>query len=156
MSHDPLDDLAQRFAFHATIYGTPAVENASPLYAHLSRYVSTDTDILVLVLDADRSTQVSHLLFGAVHYLLLRGEEHPLREFYSSLTNQPQAPELAAPVFRDFCLQHAEEIQHLVTTRRVQTNEVQRCTGLLLSSRWFTSARDECLWHWSKSGPVRA
>ncbi|MCU0494881.1 MAG: DUF2332 domain-containing protein [Chloroflexaceae bacterium] len=131
MTAELLDDLAQRFAFHATIYGGATPENASPLYAHLSQYVATDTDILQLVLDADRATQVSNLLFGAVHYLLLRGEDHQLRTFYASLTAHPQAPEHAAPVFRDFCGQHAQEIQHLVTTRKVQTNEVQRCTCLL-------------------------
>jgi hypothetical protein len=131
MADEILEDLARRFAFHAGIYSGATPENASPLYAHLSQYVSTDRDILQLLLNADRSTQVSNLLFGAVHYLLLQGEKHPLRAFYASLTAQPQAPVHAALAFREFCLQHAEEIQHLVTTRKVQTNEVQRCTGLL-------------------------
>jgi hypothetical protein len=126
-----LNELAKRFAFHATIYGAANQENASPLYAQLSQYVSTDRDILQLVLNADRATQVSHLLFGAVHYLLLGGEDHPLRSFYASLTPEPQSAEQAPPVFRDFCLQHAEELGYLITTRRVQTNEVQRCTCLL-------------------------
>lgn len=131
MTAELLDDLAKRFAFHANIYAGITPENASPLYAHLSRYVATDANILGLVLQADRSTQVSNLLFGAVHYLLLSGEDHPLRAFYASVTPYPDAPEHAHPVFRDFCLRHAHAIQQLVTTRRVQTNEVQRCTGLL-------------------------
>jgi hypothetical protein len=131
MTVEILDDLAQRFAFHASIYGSANPENASPLYAQLSQYISTDRDILRLLLDADRATQVSNLLFGAVHYLLLRGEEHPLRAFYASLTAEPLAPQDASSAFRDFCLQHAAEIRHLVNTKRVQTNEVQRCTGLL-------------------------
>ena len=131
MTEELLDDLTRRFAFHATIYRGTTLENSSPLYAHLSTYVSTDKDILQLVLDADRATQVSNLLFGAVHYLLLQGEDHPLREFYASLTLQPNAPEDAAPAFRDFCLAHSQQIQELVTTRKVQTNEVGRCTGLL-------------------------
>jgi hypothetical protein len=131
MTSEILDDLAQRFAFHSNIYAGATRENASPLYAHLSQYVATDKDILQLVLHADRSTQVSNLLFGAVHYLLLRDEVHPLQGFYASLTDKPQPPEQAPSAFRDFCLQHAQEIQHLVTTRKVQTNEVQRCTCLL-------------------------
>ena len=128
MNAEALDELAKRFAFHATIYGAPG--NASPLYTHLSQYIATDGDILRLVLNADRATQVSNLLFGAVHYLLLRGEDHPLRAFYASITKQPQAPEDAPSAFRAFCLRHAEEIGYLVTTRKVQTNEVQRCTCL--------------------------
>lgn len=131
MTTEILDDLAKRFAFHAGIYGSANAENSSPLYAQLSQYVSTDRDILQLVLNADRATQVSNLLFGVVHYLLLRGEDHLLRKFYASLTAHPRDPEGAPPVFRDFCLRYAEEIQNLVTTRKVQTNEVQRCTGLL-------------------------
>ena len=130
MNSNLRDDLSQRFAAHATIYAGTTPDNASPLYAHLSQYISTDTDILVLVRDADRATQVSNLLFGAVHYLLLRGEAHPLRTFYASLTTHPDTPRHAAPAFRDFCLHHAQAIYDLVTTRRVQTNEVQRCTGL--------------------------
>jgi hypothetical protein len=125
MIEEILDDLAKRFAFHAGIYGAANPENASPLYAHLSQYVATDRDILTLVLEADRATQVSNLLFGAVHYLLLSGEDHPLRQFYASLTAHPQTPEAAPSLFRDFCLSHAQEIEHLVTTRKVQTNEVQ-------------------------------
>jgi len=131
MTTEILDDLAKRFAFHARIYGSAKPENSSPLYAQLSQYVSTDRDILQLVLNADRATQVSNLLFGSVHYLLLRGEDHLLREFYASLTAHPRAPEGAPPVFRVFCLRYAEEIQNLVTTRKVQTNEVRRCTALL-------------------------
>lgn len=131
MTEEILDDLAKRFAFHAGIYGAANSENASPLYAHLSQYVSTDRELLKLVLEADRATQVSNLLFGAVHYLLLNGEDHPLRAFYASLTAHPKSPEDAPSLFRNFSISYAKEIRQLVGTRKVQTNEVQRCTGLL-------------------------
>src|SRR5688572_9476675 len=101
MTTEILDNLAKRFAFHAGIYGSANPENSSPLYARLSQYVSTDQDILQLVLNADRATQVSNLLFGAVHYLLLSGEDHPLRAFYASLTVHPKSPEDASSLFRD-------------------------------------------------------
>ena len=35
------------------------------------------------------------------------------------------------PLFRAFCLEHAEAITSLLATRRVQTNEVRRCACLL-------------------------
>jgi hypothetical protein len=63
MTADLLDDLAKRFAFHTTIYGTPVRENASPLYAHLSQYVSTDRDILELVLNAKLPLQHLVVIF---------------------------------------------------------------------------------------------
>lgn len=129
---ETLEHLAQRFAWRAeNIYRGSSRENSSPLYEHLSRNVAQDQDILFLVRNADRSTQIANLLFAAVHYLLIEGAEAPLSQFYSSLSPVPGPPQEAYPTFRDFCLRNAGEIEQLVTTRRVQTNEVQRCTGLL-------------------------
>lgn len=129
---DPvLNELSRRFAFHAGIYRGSSPQNASPLYTHLSAAVATDAELLALVRDADRSTQVSNLLFGSVHFLLLQGIEHPLAAFYASLTPTPEPPQAAYPHFRSFCLAYRPKIIELVATRRIQTNEVQRCTGLL-------------------------
>lgn len=125
------DDLARRFVFHARIYAGDGGENSSPLYAALSAAVAADPAILALAQHADRATQVSNLLFAAVHELLLAGVKHPLRSFYASLVPAPRPPSEAYPVFRAFCLEHAAAISELVATRRVQTNEVGRCTALL-------------------------
>ena len=35
------------------------------------------------------------------------------------------------PIFRDFCIDHRDEIEAIISTRRVQTNEVRRCAALL-------------------------
>jgi hypothetical protein len=131
-SKELLGELARRFEWHSThIYGSKAPENASPLYAYLSMRVAQDRDMLQLVTGADLAQQVSNLLFGAVHYLLLGGLRHPVVAFYRSLTQNPKPPELAYPDFRDFCLRHSGEIKNMVATRRVQTNEVQRAACLL-------------------------
>jgi hypothetical protein len=137
---DPIETLARRFEFFAGVYRGTASEVSSPLYAQLARQVAADPDVLRLVTEADRFQQVSHLLFGAVHFLLLGGSAHPLAEFYPSLRAAPRPAEEAYPHFRAFCLEHAAEIRRLVTMQRVQTNEVQRCTALLpafaVVSRW--------------------
>ncbi|MCG8353782.1 MAG: DUF2332 domain-containing protein [Chloroflexales bacterium] len=125
------DDLARRFAFHARIYAGDGGTNSSPLYAALSAAIANDPAILALVQHADRHTQVSNLLFAAVHDLLLAGADHLLRAFYASLTQNPGLPAEAYPVFRAFCLQHATAITERVATQRVQTNEVGRCSTLL-------------------------
>lgn len=136
MSDQPLpddvrDQLAQRFAWHAeNIYGVSS-NNSSPLYAQLSLEIAGDPTILSLVTEADLSQQVSNLLLGAVHFLLLSGIASPLAEYYPNLSSHPRPLEDAYPHFRAFCLEHAETIRQLVTTQRVQTNEVQRCTALL-------------------------
>ena len=130
-SDDLLNNLAQRFEWHAkNIYGVSSI-NSSPLYAQLSLEIAADPAILSLVTEADLSQQVSNLLLGAVHFLLLSGIPSPLADYYPSLSTNPRPQQEAYPYFRAFCLEHADAIRRLVTTQRVQTNEVQRCTGLL-------------------------
>lgn len=71
---DPvLENLSQRFTAHAAIYQGGSPENASPLYAALSRAVAHDPEVLELVRYADPATQIPNMLFGAVHDLLLGG-----------------------------------------------------------------------------------
>jgi hypothetical protein len=72
------------------------------------------------------------MLFAAVWYLLLRGIQDELVEFYPNLTTKPRPCEEAYPSFRAFCLKHTDEIIRLVTTYGVQNNEVGRCADLLL------------------------
>jgi hypothetical protein len=131
ISENLLNQLAQRFEWHAkNIYGVSSI-NSSPLYGQLSSEIASDPVILSLVAEADLSQQVSNLLLGAVHFLLLSGIESPLADYYPSLSPNPHPRQEAYKYFRAFCLEHADAIRRLVTTQRVQTNEVQRCTGLL-------------------------
>ena len=80
---------------------------------------------------------VPNLFFAAVHYLLLAGMTRGLTrgndrlaEFYPSLTALPESPDAAFPSFRAFCLERRPALEHLLRTRRVQTNEVGRCAYL--------------------------
>jgi hypothetical protein len=124
--------LSRTFAEHGrVIYGSQVAQNASPLYAHLALAVADDPDVLTLSADADQSTTVANLFFAAVHYLLMDDHDAMLAAYYPDLTAKPRPIEEAYPVFRAYCLQHADEIRALVTTRRVQTNEVRRCAPLL-------------------------
>jgi len=128
---DLLDNLALRFSSHSKdVYGASNA-NSSPLYAYLASQIANDPDILKLVRDADLATQVSNLLFGAVHFLLLSGIQHPLADFYPDLTEFPRPITDSYPYFLAFCLEHTQEIEKLVTEKRVQTNEVTRCAVLL-------------------------
>jgi hypothetical protein len=131
ISDDLLNELARRFEWHAkNIYGISSI-NSSPLYAQLSMEIATDPSILALVAAADLSQQVSNLLLGAVHFLLLSGMTSPLADYYPSLSTNPRPRHEAYRYFRAFCFERVDEIRQLVTTQRVQTNEVGRCTALL-------------------------
>jgi hypothetical protein len=121
-----LEELAQKFEVFAVVHFAP-----SPLYVELARQVVQDHDLLVIAAEA-RSRPEPNLFMGAVHYLLLRGTEHELAQFYPSLGGTRPVASLDGGVLRDFCLSHREELTDLLRHRRVQTNEVGRCALLLL------------------------
>jgi hypothetical protein len=73
---------------------------------------------------------IPNVFFGAVHYLLLKGSNHELCEYYSSITARPRTDDDLFRVFSDFCAGSREELTALVRSRLVQTNEVTRCAIL--------------------------
>jgi len=120
-----LDKIRREFRFFAEM-----CTEHSPLYATLSLRAADDDQLLALATKRQPGQSPVNLLFAAVQYLLLGGARHGLASYYPSVGgNRPT--EEAYPVFADFCRVHATEIRQLVSTRRVQTNEVGRC-GLLL------------------------
>ncbi|MGG0658564.1 DUF2332 domain-containing protein [Rummeliibacillus pycnus] len=105
-------------------------KNSSELYEYLALKISKDEEILELCMTARNGQPIPNLLFGAVHYLLLKMNEHQLKNFYPSLVSNPQNPYEAFDDFKDFCLIHKEAIRHLLENKLVQTNEVRRCAYL--------------------------
>jgi hypothetical protein len=105
-------------------------DGRSRLYAALSPRIADDEPVFSLAYLGEQGQSPVNLLFGAVHYLLLGGAQHPLAEYYPSVGGR-RPPDRAYPEFADFCRQFEPQIVDLVATQRVQTNEVGRC-GLLL------------------------
>lgn len=103
---------------------------SSPLYAALAKGVAEDFEVLEIASSA-RGRPVPNLLFAAVHYLLLKGEEGTIASFYPSLTGDPFPNGDAYPHFREFCLSHEPAVRSLLSTRLVQTNEVGRCAYMM-------------------------
>jgi len=93
----------------------------APLYDRIARAAAHDDELLALVLEAPPEGHFPLLLLAAVHYLVLGGVDHPLAAVYAG-----QSDADAAPLFRDLCLSHRDEILELLSTRHVQTNEVGR------------------------------
>ncbi|HWY62104.1 MAG TPA: DUF2332 domain-containing protein [Rhizomicrobium sp.] len=122
-----------------TRYWTDFAEDArrmgSPLYAGLAEAIHGDEVLKAIAARRRKGQPPANLLLAAVHYLLLRGTEHRLREYYRSLggtayrPNDGAGPELFS-VFRDFVMQHQQEVQRLVETRVTNTNEVGRSAML--------------------------
>ncbi|MHB8682450.1 MAG: DUF2332 domain-containing protein [Acidimicrobiales bacterium] len=105
--------------------------NASPLYAEICRGVAEDDDLLDLVLRTPPDAHQPTVLLGAVHYLLLGGDPHPLGARYEGGTTDD-----AFALFRDFCLNHVDELLAVCETRRTQTNEVGRVAVIAPALTW--------------------
>lgn len=127
LSSPELHTLSQRFLWNAD----HVLADASPFYEKLARRVADDAAMLALAAHAQPHQPAMNLFFSAVHYLLLRGNDDPLRNFYADLARKPNTQDDPYPIFRAFCLERADEIIALLQTRRVQTNEVARCALFL-------------------------
>lgn len=121
------EDLAERFeGFADWCVGT------SPLYEQFARGVAGDPELIELSATVPEGRSPPHLLLAGVHYLLLAGRDHPLAEYYPSVTDDPADPTTGEPfeAFRDFSLAYEAELQELLETRRTQTNSVRRSAAL--------------------------
>jgi hypothetical protein len=123
----PLDAVAQRFDWSAA----HEFHGSAPLYERLTHGVAADPELLALVAQAPAEQRRPTLFLAAVHYLLLEEAKHPLATYYPDLATAPMPSADPYPVFRAFCLERQNELVHVLTTRRVQTNEVGRCAALL-------------------------
>jgi hypothetical protein len=97
----------------------------------LSYGVAEDPEILDLATLSPSGQPPPNLLFGSVHYLLLTGANHRLKDYYPDLSPSARSAPTAYDAFRDFCLEHREELRRLISTRLVQTNVVRRSVCLL-------------------------
>ncbi|PET76120.1 hypothetical protein CN514_02910 [Bacillus sp. AFS001701] len=105
-------------------------ENSSKLYEYLSLKIAEDGEIHDLCTFAQAGQPIPNLLLGSIHYLLMNGKHHPLKEFYPSLVETPKELEGSYPYFQDFCKKFRNEIIQFIQTKIVQTNEVRRCAYL--------------------------
>lgn len=119
----PLVDRFRRFAKEC--------RGTSPLYETLALGIADHEGLLRVASNARDGQPVPNLFLGAVHYSLLSGVEHPLRDYYSSLTENPLPSDAhVMTLFEDFCSLYEFEINEILQTKRVQTNEVRRCAYL--------------------------
>ncbi len=122
---------ARRLSQAFVEYADEAARGGEPLYAALSTAISGDREMLGLANRARIGQPVPNLLFASVHYLLLKGAQDALREYYPNLAESPLPSEDAFQAFRAFCLAHREAVQALLRDRLVQTNEVRRSAMLV-------------------------
>ena len=122
----------------------------APLYELLSRGVGGDEAMREFANGARAGQPPANILFAAVHFLLLRGVEHPLRGFYPNLGGTERGDPF--PAFKHFVETHRGELAPLVAARVTNTNEVARSALLAAAFRAVAQEAGEPL-HLIELGP---
>ncbi|ATL47010.1 hypothetical protein COR50_07320 [Chitinophaga caeni] len=102
----------------------------STLYYKLSLQIAKDPELLDIAAAARQGQPIPNIFFAAVHYLLLKTGGAELAKYYPSIT-QNDIDEIPFDLFKEFCLDKANEIRKLVSSRIVQTNVISRCSYLM-------------------------
>jgi hypothetical protein len=104
----------------------------APLYEAFTRGVAQDQKLKDLAHMVRPGQPPANVLYAAVHYMLLRGNDHELRRFYPNLNGGRTSgdQDTAFPAFRDFVAINRDEIVPLVRSRVTNTNEVGRSAAL--------------------------
>ena len=111
----------------------PAEFTTSPLYRALSRTVAAHDELLDLAASGRPGQYPTFLFFGAVHHLLLRGADHALARFFPSIAGAQALPAVGCrAALVSFCGAFGPELAETISTRLVQTSQVQRALGLRL------------------------
>src|SRR5947199_8242952 len=123
--------LGDKTAESCRYYASVIYPGRSPLYLNRAMRVAEDPDLLEVAAEAWEKNALPNLFFAAVHLLLLKGEHHQLAAFYPSLNNTSRHYGYVYPYFRNFVLEHLEDIRETLMAHSVQTNEVGRCAVLV-------------------------
>lgn len=126
----------------------------APLYEAFTRGIIGDKDLQALAHTVRPGQPPANVLYAAVHYLLLRGNNHELRRFYPNLNGGTVSDDLgdAFSLFRQFVAENHDELASIVCSRVTNTNEVGRCAVLHAGFRALAHEAGEPL-HLIELGP---
>jgi hypothetical protein len=113
------------------LYESRAMQFSSRLFSELARRCAEDKEILDLCAQARRGQPIALFLLLTAQYLLLRAPDEELAEYFPSMTETPKPAQEAFPAFREFCLERRSELTHLLATRTVNANLVERASNIL-------------------------
>ena len=110
-----------------------AEESRVPTYARICRIIAERPELHGLLLEAPTGQRLPVLLLAAIHDVVLRDPSIELAPWYPSVSGEPPSDEDPTQALLTVVGLHRHRIVGLVRTRRVQTNEVNRCVGWQLS-----------------------
>lgn len=127
-------------------FAADAKRTGSLIYSRIAEGIGRDAELKALCANARPGQPHANMILGAVHFLLLRGNRHPLQRFYGTVGGEVSAErEDPFPDFRDFVLSHREAVQTLIATRVTNTNEIGRSALLHPGFRAIASKVDRPL-----------
>ena len=103
----------------------------SPTYEALSYAVASSPDLLDLARACQVGQPIPNLFFSAAKRVLADHVDDDLSDHYARCAKDGRPTPGLAEAFSRFCSVHAHEVRELVQTRRVQTNEIRRCSYLM-------------------------
>src|SRR6476646_9376356 len=120
--------MAEKKSFdYWSYFAGEARRTSAFLYERFAQGVRSDAQLQAFAAGAREGQPQANILFGAVHYLLLRGAEHPLRGHYPNLNGGVRTEgEDPFPYFLDFVSRYRDQLTSLIATRVTNTNEVGR------------------------------
>ena len=130
------DPLAQLW----TWFADTQCRGYSPLYEAVTRAVAGDEELLGIVRAAPPAAHLPPALLAAVHYQLLDGFAHPLADVYAGRSDADPVP-----LFRDVCRRRRAEIDALLATRHIQTNDCGRSAVIGPGLTWLAARLGEPL-----------
>ena len=119
------------YADYWDFFAKDALKTGSVLYSRLSAGIGGDEELKALAARARKGQPHANLILAAVHFLLLRGADDPLKRFYATVGGTVSAQhEDPFPDFAAFVRKHRAAIEPMIATRVTNTNEVGRSAVL--------------------------
>jgi tRNA threonylcarbamoyl adenosine modification protein (Sua5/YciO/YrdC/YwlC family) len=115
------DAMVHEQSFKFRSFAEHEARGISPLYEAVCAAVAEREDVLELMLGAQRGQRRPNLLLAAIQDLLLRGVEHPLAAYYSSVGGARPPDRDAGERFCDLALRRATDVRDLVRARCART-----------------------------------
>jgi hypothetical protein len=131
MSREPMSEPNEKSREYWEFWSADAQRIGSVLYAKLALSIGNNEELKALAARAKKGQPHANMILGAVHFLLLRGVEHPVKRFYATAGGSARADtEDPFPDFLDFVSAHRDQVATLIETRVTNTNEVARSAVL--------------------------
>ena len=126
--------LAERFRSFARVECGDTMSGQSvdsPIYAVLSQHIADSSALLILARECLVTQPIPNLFLAAVKFLALNQPANQLGDAYRDIEAGLDAPMDFVDRFDLFCGENTEAIVRVVKTKRVQSNEIGRCSALM-------------------------